>query len=262
MDVQDIGMVPTKTGQWAKAPSLSAAAGSEGVAVTPTAFTMTDVTATAAPYELAVEVSKMAERSAMPGFEASLAMEMAYGLSDAFDSLSASMLPGFSNTVGSTGVNITYDDMISAITLLNTNAKARAVGGVFVLHPVQIGDLLSQAVSASAGLAPALSREQFNAILGDTAGSSAFGAMAGSLAGVPVIRSGNVPTANAGSDRAGALFVAGQSGALGAVIKWEPEIEQASLAVKYTGGKAVFGDAAFGVVEINDSMGVSIITDA
>jgi len=261
MWIENIGAGSTTKGQFTKVAALGAPDSStEGSAATPKAFTLTDVVSEALVYELAVQVSKRALRSAKPGLEALIADEMGREFADKFDSVAAALLAGFSNTVGTTTHNLTHADMITAMVTRNQNAKSRAANLVCVLSPRQYGDLQEESLGASTGLGAALSKDQFSNIFGFS-GGAAYNAMRGSIDGIPLIVSNNVPTANSGDDDAGALFVAGMGGALGGVIQWEPELTVADQAVSYISGKAYFGDASFSAIEVNDLMGVSIITD-
>jgi len=89
---------------------------------------------------------------------------------------------------------------------------------------------------------------------------------AGSFLGVDIFKSSKVPTANGGADRAGAMMGYGAVGmaegavrpiaAAGTVIAVEYERDSAK------GLTAITGNAYFGVSLLQDSMGVSIITDA
>jgi hypothetical protein len=66
------------------------------------------------------------------------------------------------------------------------------------------------------------------------------------------------PTAT--TDYNGALFTPGQ--ALGMAVKWLAQIQEADLGpVTFQAARGFFGSSCYGVIEIDNAKGVSIITD-
>lgn len=106
----------------------------------------------------------------------------------------ANVTDGFAQSVGTTAVNLTWEDIIEAKTLLSL---ANAEGPMIcILHPRQWGDLEVDLLS------------QDNIVR--SAGLGAFdtktGSYKGQYLGIDFFTTPHVPTANAGDDRAGALF--------------------------------------------------------
>jgi len=199
----------------------------------------------------------------MPYYKAALAKEIARALSDYRDNAAAALLGGFSNTVSDTTNPLTFAMMTTAVTTLNLLAKGSTGDAVFVLYPEQIGDLRATVFDATTGLSVANNRTDLINFLGgpDTVSPDAgvLKAYQGDFQGIPIFSSSNVPTATAGADSAGAIFL--RSGALCGATCWEPELEIASCVANAKSGQQWLGNQCFGVAEYNDSYGVSIISD-
>lgn len=145
---------------------------------------------------------------------------------------------------GSTGSDLTNANILAAVqAAASANLPRPWVG---ILHPQQWADLVTEASSplvaaAAQGVAQDFYRNYF----------------IGSFYGVEWYVSSNVPTANAGADRAGALLSAE---AIGAVWAWMPRMRvtrDESLR-----GEEVITTCAYGVGEIDGTMGIGIVTDA
>lgn len=161
------------------------------------------------------------------------------------------ILDDFSNVTGTSGADLTVAQFLSAISALE---QRDALGDIVsVLHPVQVGDLRSGVqVTANAHWQanPNFSPTQ----LMDT---HAHG-LAGNLFGVEIYQTSAIPTANLGADRAGGMFVKGV--AVGLYELWDTRIETHRVADGV--GTQVVATSAYGVVEIRDSWGQTITTDA
>ena len=263
--VQELGGLNTAAASFAKVTALSApAAGDQGTtAITAQAFTLTDVVATAAPFEMAVDVSKQALRTMRPAALMALVDEMIYQLANKIDSSGAALFVGLDAGVGSSGVNITPDVLNAAAVALHVSHPARSAGRtVIALHPQQIGDLRNLPYSESAGLGTGFGRQDLLDLFGTTPGHSLLGLGVGRWGDIPVLQLAQVATANGGADRAGAMFIFGEGGAFGCGILWQPEIEEASLAPARISGKTYLGDVSFGWIEIDGTKGQKIVTDA
>jgi hypothetical protein len=185
------------------------------------------------------------------------------GLLEKYETDACALLAGFTNTVGSTGQALTVAQMASAINILRKNAKVftQRRQPVYVLYPEQVYDLQIEALSKTGGLAPALARENIVGLLGDRPGDNLMAAQVGSFMGVPVFSHNLVPAANTNADSAGALFLAGEGGALGSCSLWEPSIETQRNAINGMKATAIHAAMAYGVGELRDAFGVSVITD-
>lgn len=171
----------------------------------------------------------------------------------------AANYPNFSNVTGTSGSDFT-------VILFNTAQSGlltrEAVGQIhFVGHPQQLLDLQAGSGNTPGGILTAL-----------TAGSNYYAnpnadlsimnlqnltGMQGMLLGIGVFVTTAVGTANAGADRAGAMFV---SDALGRAEGWLPRVEY-ERDIDLPGQKIV-ASAELGTAEIRDAWGQSIITDA
>jgi hypothetical protein len=159
-----------------------------------------------------------------------------------------------SGAVGSSGVDLKISDFVEAIYTLELN---NAPGQMLcVLHPVQKMDLFNELTSTSNNAAvftnlPELVRE---GRMPQGATTSGFW---GVFCGVPIYVSTEVDTANAGADRAGAMFVRDAM----TLVQLRP------LRVEYQRDASarateIVATIAYGVGENIDSYGVPIVTDA
>ncbi len=157
-----------------------------------------------------------------------------------------------SSTVGTTTQDLTLANILSAIYTLEAADAPKPF--VAVLHPVQLSDVRT-ALETNAN-------SPFQS-LGIRAGTNELGpaqapGYAGEWFGLPLYFSTNVVTANAAADRAGAVFSVNY--ALGWVDKWASKI----VPMYWPPLRAwvLVASAMYGVFEIEDSAGVSVITDA
>jgi len=173
---------------------------------------------------------------------------------------------GFSNTVGSTGVDLAVSDLIEAIYTYKT-LETPGEDAVFTLAPNQIREMQLE-LNATGAASSAIWNQQATA----SAANANFGTMngfRGEFLGVPVYEFSHSlrPSVNAGADTAGALMARGvgspDSGQVGAIVFCEGAplyfaVEQnvAGRSIKLT---CVYQYAA---AELSDSYGVSIISDA
>ena len=121
----------------------------------------------------------------------------------------ATAASGFTNTVGTSGADMTLDDLVDAINALELTVAA----GPFLalLHPQQFSDLRTSLLGAGGAVAFNPATNEQIAIRGP--------GYKGMLYGVDVFTSDQVPTADAGANRAGALMGAG---ALAFAARFEP----------------------------------------
>jgi len=174
--------------------------------------------------------------------------------------LVAQLGSGFTNSVGSTGVNLTVQNFMDAKTKLEENScEGRFLA---ILHPVQFADLQSAMLSVGGSL----QYREDSQLLPERIG----GQYKGSFLGVDIFVSSLVPTANAGADRAGLMI------ARGAVVWADALIEPNPQQVMNAGGlialelerdarageSAYVSSALMGAAEFQDLAGVGIITDA
>ena len=219
---------------------------------------------TIARQALQYQISDLATLTSSLGLDADrLAESMVGSAVMRLQEMIANVADDFTGSVGSTGVNMDVDNWFSAQYTLTQNS----VPGPYValLHPVQLTDWQSSLRSETGPL-------QFNAPSNEALAIKGPG-YAGNFGGVDIFTSSHVPTANAGADRAGAMFGAGAIGyadgsvsairGAGDVVypagtKIVVEFER-SAGYAYT---AVVGSYYVGVSILEDGRGVSIITDA
>lgn len=171
-----------------------------GTEVDSTALTDAHTDVTVAPYSKRYSVDDLSRHMAGGIINpTAFALDAAIAANQTALDIIANVTDGFTATVGSTGVDLTWADLIAAKATL---AIAKASGAMLcILHPRQWGDLdvdalsLGGAIQHSEGLQSALVQ--------------GLGQYKGRFFGMDVFVSSRVPTANAGADRAGAVFTRG-----------------------------------------------------
>lgn len=170
------------------------------------------------------------------------------------------LVDNFATTAGTSGVNASWSDVVDAKTKLAINKATGQMLGI--VHPRQWGDLEVAALS----LGGAAQHEP--GLVGVVA--QGLGQYKGRVMGIDWFADSNVPTANAGADRAGGIFTRG-------AIAWaDVEYPAESDSNMYPMGRALlervrqgtYGQTAWmshaivGAAEGIDLAGVSLITDA
>jgi hypothetical protein len=244
---------------------LMTAVGAETDAAANVALTDASADITIARYALRREISDLANMTDSVGLNVErLAADMVGGYEMAVTNAICDTIDGFTATAGTSGVDLSVDDFFSALFTLEQASVATPY--VSVLHPVQVTDL-QNSIRAEGGALQYIAATQ-EMLMAKGQG------YAGSFLGVDIFKSSKVPTANAGADRAGAMMGYGAVGmaegavrpiaALGGALQFPAGTV---IAVEYErnsakGLTAITGNAYFGVALLQDSMGVSIITDA
>ena len=172
--------------------------------------------------------------------------------------LIANVADDFTSTVGSSGVNVAWSDIIDGKTTLGVaNASGPMVG---LLHPQQWGDLESDALSA--GVLPAQT-------MGGTINAS-LDSYKGNFLGIDFFTSSRVPLANSSADRAGAIFTRGGVAWADAMMASDGDSNIINLGRgqlervrqgTYVATSYVMSHVA-GVSKAIDGAGVSVISDA
>lgn len=244
------------------------AATADGASVANTALTDGSSTVAVARYSKSYEASDLAMLTDGQGLinPQMFAMDAMASSAMTLTDLIANVTDGFATTAGSTGVDLSLTNFLTAIGLLEVNSGgAIAPGGVMaVLHGQQVADL-RQSFAASSGGAVQWSQDA------QTLLPIRGGGFRGNIYGVDIFASSKVPTANAGADRAGGMFVNG------ALLWGDGSIPVSSDANQLIIGEKVLFErdrtakaatTAFvshrylGVSKGLDLLGVSIITDA
>lgn len=196
------------------------------------------------------------------GLVEQVANDFATGAKLRFQSLLCDVLDGFTTTVGTSGVDFSVTNWFSAkAALMNANASGPYIA---VLHSTQIADLQNSLRAETGALSFHDATVEMLAIKGP--------GFAGTFDGVDFYSSSFVPTANAGADRAGALF------SYGAVAYADgmptPQVAVGGISIgsgpifveiqrdASMGATKVVGNYYLGLAKVQDGLGVSIITDA
>lgn len=232
-----------------KADKFTAAAVAEGTELGNTALTSTSVTLTASEIGIMATITDVLEVSDIPAAHGARLKQLGRAIGDKLDVDICALFSGFTSAVGSTTVNITLANLLDAIYTLEV-ADAAGLGSlVAVLHPRQTADLRTELEADAASIYTSKS---------DSSITKAMAGYFGNWFGIDIFQSTNVPTANAGADRAGGLFV--RDYALGLVQKWSAKVETMRWAP--IRGYVLVATAMYGVGEIEDSAGVEVTTDA
>ncbi len=135
----DLSNQPSKSVDVPKADSFTAAALTEGTEVANTALTTSKVTGTAAEIGIMATITDVLEVSDIAAAHGARLKQLGRSIADKVDVDICALLDNFTSTVGTTTVDLTLANILSAIyTLEAANAPKPFVG---VLHPVQISDM-------------------------------------------------------------------------------------------------------------------------
>lgn len=252
LDHYDLSGKPSKAVDIPKADKFTAAAVAEGVEVANTALTTAKVTLTASEVAIMATITDVLEVSDIPAAHGARLRQLGRAMADKLDIDVTALAAGFSQTVGTTTVDLAIADILSAIfTLEGGNAPKPYVG---VLHPVQVADLRTALATQSVAVFPSNGIRSGTNELGPASNPGFFGGWFG----IDFYFSTNVATANAGADRAGMIFSKGY--ALGMVEKWAAKV--VPMYWPPIRGWVLVASAMYGVGEIEDLAGVKVVTDA
>ena len=248
----DLRNKPSKAVDIPKADKFTAAAVAEGTELANTVLTTSKATLTASEVGIMATITDVLEVSDIPAAHGARLRQLGRAMADKLDIDVTALAAGFSTTVGATTVDLSFDNLLTAIYELEVeNAPKPFVG---VLHPVQVSDLRSAAAGQTVAVFPSASGIQSGT---NELGPAANG-FAGSWFGMDFYFSTNVATANAGADRAGMIFSKGY--ALGLVEKWAAKV--VPMYWPPIRGWVLVASAMYGVGEIEDNAGVKVVTDA
>lgn len=251
----------TKVFDWPKQadPGLAAAI-TEATGLSNTALSSDKASATADQVGIMATVTDFSTEISVIDEMSQFAGVLARSLAEKYETDMAALLGSFSNTTGTTTADLTAKQFLQAISALELRDAQGSV--VAVLHPVQSGDLRADIVptfdAEGTTRTPRSGREYFTSGNDSSVVKPTYEGRVGSLYGIPIWHTSTVATANAGADRAGAVFV--RNLCLGMYEIRGPRTEMqrdASLP-----GTEIVVTANYGVAEIRDEWGQSIITDA
>lgn len=236
----------------------------ENASVSNTGLTTTAATITLARQALRRQISDLAQATAQ-GVPLDVTVDnIATDMVSAWNKRGTTMLTalasGFSNSVGSTGVDLSVTNFYAAIFSLQLTANSGQF--VAVLHNQQINDLMSSLRSETGpGQYLAATQEML------VAKGPGF---KGQLFGVDIFGSNTVATANAGADYLGMMFAPNAIGmAMASVspVMGATTTQPASpVTVEFerdasNGSTIIVGSVLAGVAEIDDAKGVGILSD-
>ena len=249
LDFYDISGEASKAVKIPKADKFTASALTEGTEVANTALTSTSVTGTAAEIGIMATITDVLEVSDIPAAHGARLRQLGRAIGDKLDVDICALMDGFTNAAGASGANITLANLLDAIYTLEVNDAAGLGSLVAVLHPRQTADLRTELEADTAVIYSGKS---------DSNISKAMAGYFGSWFGIDIFQSTNVPTANAGADRAGGVFV--RDYALAMAQKWAAKVETMRWAP--IRGFVLVATAMYAVFEVEDSAGVELVTDA
>lgn len=245
--VADISSETTLSVEFPKWPLLAASDLTEAADMSNTAVNTASTVLTADEAGIMITVTDMLLNGAGLGGLEPFATELGKALANKIDADLLASASSFTNSVGSTGVDMTEDDFLSAIyTLELGNAKGPFVA---VLHPYQVSNL-RHAIAASTGAVWG----------GPSAPAAELGSM-GTLYGVDIVQSTNCASVNANADRLGVMMPLGNQSGLAYVLKTGAKTEfqrDASMRATEIVVTAVYGH---GCVNTAANGGVKIITN-
>lgn len=251
---ESIANSPTTAADFPISGSLSAAALTEGTDAAYTQYSTSKATLTVSEVGLVLAITDLLDSSDIVGLE-HYAMQAGSALANKVTTDICALSTGFSSAAGTdTGNPLTEAIVLNVITAIS----AAGVPGPYhgILHPQQYNDLVA---GIGATLTPAGS---------PGAGSvaeitNAFGAAPNwdgglrELYGIIWSISSNVPSANAGADRAG--MVVSPQYAIGYLEKWPARVRlERDESLRAT---EIVVTAAYAVGELRDAAGVGVITD-
>lgn len=244
--VADISGDSTLSVEFPKWPLLTAADLAEAADMSNTAVNTSSTLVTADEAGIMITVTDMLLNGAGLGGLEPFAAELGKALANKIDSDLLSTASSFTNSVGTSGANLTEANFLSAIyTLELGNAKGPFVS---VLHPYQVSNLRS-AIASSTGAVWG----------GPSTPTSDIGSL-GTLYGVDIVQSANCASVNLDADRQGVMMPLGNQSGLAYVLKTGAKTEfqrDASLRATEIVVTAVYGH---GCVNAAANGGVKIVT--
>lgn len=222
-------------------PVQTAAAVAEGTDLSNTAITTTSAILTVSEVGLMTTVTDLAVRTSAANVIADVGRLFGNAIAKKIDVDLMTLFAGFSVVVGSNVTTATVKKVFEAVAKL----KALGVGPeglALVLHPYVAYDLKAEINTAAYAGSDAMNEAMRNGYIG-------------SLAGVPVFESGNVPDVT--GDSVGGLF---HRDALGLAMLQDIAIEpQRDASLRAT---ELVGTATYGVGELYDGYGIAMSFDS
>lgn len=240
------------------------AAVAENASVSNTSLTTTSVTCVLARQALRRQISDLAQVTAqgvpLDVTLQGLADDMSAAWAKRGTTMISALASGFSNSVGSTGVDLSVTTFYNAIFSLQLTANSGQF--VAILHNQQINDLMSSLRSESGpGQYLAATQEMLNA---------KGPGFKGQLFGVDLFGSNTVATANAGADYLGMMIapnaIAMATASVSPIVGATTQTAASPVTVEFerdasNGSTIIVGSLLAGVCEVDDAKGVGILSD-
>lgn len=236
----------------------------ENASVANTALTTSSVTCVLARQALRRQISDLAQVTAqgvpLDVTLQGLADDMSAAWSKRGTTMISALASGFSNSVGSTGVDLSVTAFYNAIFSLQLTANSGQF--VAILHNQQINDLMSSLRSESGpGQYLAATQEMLNA---------KGPGFKGQLFGVDLFGTNTVATANAGADYLGMMIapnaIAMATASVSPIVGSTTQAAVSPVTVEFerdasNGSTIIVGSLLAGVCEVDDAKGVGILSD-
>lgn len=226
----------------------AASSKAEGSAMNNTQLTTSGVDVTAGTIGMQATITDENDAVSLYSTYGTYGPQLMRSLAEKFETDVMGLVDGFSNTTGTTTVDLYLSDFLEAsIALAGRDATGSPVA---ILHTRQVGDLRKDLATSTASV------NSNPGMVGNVRADN-FAGYQDTWYGVPVYQTTLVNTMNAAADRGGAIFIAND--ALGLYEIWGPRSEvQRELGV----GTAVAVTQRYGVGELRDDFGQTIVSDA
>lgn len=250
---RDISSLTTDTVRFPKRPAVTAGALTDGVNLTNfTAYQPSQSPATVSEVGLMFLLTDLGRSGSIVN-DLELAMAGGEAVMEKMTTDIAALGSGFSNSVGSTGVDLTEANVQSAVLQLLGNKAQGSTYAVF--HQQQWIDLINDIGTQAPAFTGGGDVSNTNSLMPTTGN----GGVQSPIYGIDTIRVNPlVPTANAGADRLGFFGIAGRT--IGGAVKWfiRPEMQRDA---SYRGVEVVV-TACYAFIEVEDETGVGVLSDA
>jgi hypothetical protein len=265
--------IPTETSWWGSPADDGAGVdtelnGTEATALSNTAVSTGSVTCTPTEYGVAHALTDNVQEDSVPvDVINQLTMRMMFAMALAWEDDYLALLASLSNTVGSTGVDLTAAQMIAAQQGLRTRGVV-ADSLAYILDNQQVSDIEGVLIAASTSVATfALAADRLIGYAPSMDNGMGASRQVMTFRGLPVYATGLTDTANAAADVVGACLTPStgfndSSGSTTHGMAWKrlPRYETQRQA-KLRATDMVM-TSRLGFVELQDGSGTAIITDA
>lgn len=188
---------------------------SEGTPISNTAVDTENVQLTVSEYGFASTITDNVYEDSVLGtaFMSQVVMLASQYLALAVEQASCALFSGLSNSVGSTGVDLTIAQAMAAADGIRTRGSFAPDGLVYVFDNQQWSDLKTAAIATSTSLLTyGATGEQFVGASRDASNGLGADRRVGTFYGIPAHETGITPTANSAADVVGACFTPSSPG--------------------------------------------------